>query len=61
MKVSLSVQLEGKTALEITAEVVTYADLSKLAKKIEANVSGVKKLLPDMANKQVEKIKVEME
>jgi Zn-dependent oligopeptidase len=61
MKVSLSVVLEGKTQLEIVADIVTYADLSKLAKKITDNVASVKKLLPDVANKNIKRVKIEME
>lgn len=61
MKVVLEVTLEGKTGLEISAEVETFADLSKLAKKIDANVRGVKKLLPDVASKKLERVKIATE
>jgi hypothetical protein len=58
MKVTVEVGLEGKTQLDCTAEVNTFADMSKLAGKIVATVKGVKKLLPDLASKSVDKVRI---
>jgi hypothetical protein len=58
MKVTLEAVLEGKVILDCSAEVATFADLAKLAKNLTAKIAGVKKLLPGMATKQVEKIRI---
>jgi hypothetical protein len=56
MKVTLDVILDGKNTLSTSAEVETFADLSKLGKKLVANVAGVRKLLPDLAGSKVVKV-----
>lgn len=56
IKITLGVVLEGNTQLDIKADVETFADLTKLAKKLQDNVSGIKKVLPDLASKKVEKV-----
>jgi hypothetical protein len=58
MKVTLESVLEGKNTLAVSAEVDTFADLAKLARKLLAHVAGVRKLMPDMANAKVEKVRV---
>jgi len=61
MKVTFIAVIEGKVKLETSAEVNTFSDLSKLARKLEGNVRGVKKTLPDLAEKAVESVKVTTE
>ena len=56
IKLTLGVVLAGNTQLDIKADVETFADLTKLAKKLQDNVSGIKKILPDLASKKVEKV-----
>jgi hypothetical protein len=56
IKLTLGVVLEGNTQLDLKADVETFADLTKLAKKLQDNVSGIKKVLPDLASKKVEKV-----
>jgi hypothetical protein len=58
MQVTLEVIIEGKTNLDVSADVETFADMSKLAKKITDKVNGIKKLLPDMASKKVENVRI---
>lgn len=58
MKVTLEAVLEGKVTLAVTAEVVTFADLAKLARNISAKVAGVKKLVPDFAAAKVEEVRI---
>jgi hypothetical protein len=61
MKVTLEAVLEGKNTLAVSAEVEVFADLTKLAKKLQDHVAGVKKLMPDMAASKVEKLRISME
>lgn len=61
MKVTLTATIEGKVDLDASAEVETFADLTKLAKKLTEKVAGVKKALPDFAGKKVEKVRVTVE
>jgi hypothetical protein len=61
MKVTLTATLEGKVKLDATAEVITFRDLDKLGKKLQAQVAGVRKALPDMLDKPVEKVHVTTE
>lgn len=58
MKVILKATLEGKITLDASAEVATFGDLAKLARNLDAKVKGVKKALPDMMGKTVEKFQV---
>lgn len=58
MKVILKCVLEGKVTLDAAAEVKTFGDLAKLARNLEAKVKGVKKALPDMMDKAVEKVHI---
>jgi len=61
MKATLDAVLEGKNTLSVAVEIETFADLSKLGKKLQDHVAGVKKLLPDMAASKVEKLRVSLE
>lgn len=61
MKVTLTATLEGKIDLDVTAEIDTFADLAKLGKKMGDKVIGVKRALPDLASKKVEKFRVAVE
>jgi len=61
MKATLEAVLEGKNTLSVSAEVGVFADLTKLAKKLQDHVAGVKKLMPDMAASKVEKLRISME
>ena len=61
MKVILTATLEGKVALDVSAEVETFGDLAKLARGLDAKVKGVKKALPDMMAKAVERVSVKTE
>jgi hypothetical protein len=58
MKVTLEAVLEGKVSLTVSAEVTTFADLSKLGTALTNKVKGVKKILPDMADNAVEKVRI---
>lgn len=57
MKVTLEALLAGGQVLPTSAEIETFADLGKLGRKLQDNVRGVKKLLPDMASAKVEKLR----
>jgi hypothetical protein len=58
MKVDLEVVLEGKITLGVSVEVVAFTDLPKLSKKLSDHVAGVKKQLPEVANRKIEKIRI---
>ena len=61
MKVTLEAKLEGGTTLDVSAEIEMFSDLTKLAKKLTGHVAGVRKLLPDMAMKKVERLRIATE
>lgn len=61
IKVVLAILLEGNTQLDIKADVETFADLAKFAKKLQDNVTGIKKILPDVASKKVERLSIATE
>lgn len=61
MKVTLTATLEGKVALDVSAQVDTFGDLARLARCLDAKVKGVKKALPDMMEKPVIKVSIATE
>ena len=61
MKVVIEATLEGKVVLPISADVDTFTDLNKLATKLSQFVAGVKKVIPDLAARKVERVRVSTE
>jgi hypothetical protein len=61
MMVKIEATIEGKVNLDVRAEVETFADLDKLGKKLREKVAGVRKALPDMADKVILKIRLSTE
>ena len=61
MKVTLEVVLEGNVTLSASAEVETLADVGKLGKKLAELPAGVKKTVPDLYERKVEKLRLPKE
>jgi len=61
MKVTLEIVIEGNVTLDASAEVETFGDLRKLAAALQTKVAGVKKFLPDMSGKKVERVRIAKE
>lgn len=61
MKATLEVLIEGNVTLSASAEVVTLADVAKLGKKLAALPAGVKKTVPDLFTRKVEKLRLPKE
>lgn len=61
MKVTIEVILEGNVTLSASAEVATLADVGKLGKKLAELPGGVKRSVPDLYLRKVERLKLPKE
>ena len=61
MKVTLEIVLEGNVTLSASADIETLKDVGTLGKKLVALPTGVRKTVPDLYERKIEKLRLPKE